>query len=94
MNGFGSTNAFANIMARAVSAPNCPSGYRDPKAAPGSDCIPLRIVTQASPPPGYAPPGVQPVTTTPESKTGLYIGLGLAAVVVVGGAYLLFGRPD
>ena len=44
-----------------------------------------------TPPPGYAAPlpaGVQ--QPTPESKTGLYIGLGLAALVVAGGVYFLF----
>lgn len=48
---------------------------------------------QFAPVPGYAPPGVEDMPPpTPESKTGLYIGLGIGAVVLIGGAYLLFGK--
>jgi LPXTG-motif cell wall-anchored protein len=49
---------------------------------------------------GRRPPGTAPApaplpnlpATTPESKTGLYVGIGLAALVVIGGGYLLFRR--
>ena len=46
----------------------------------------------------YAPEGYRPPLppgaegTTPESKAGLYLGIGLSALVLIGGGYLLFVR--
>lgn len=46
-----------------------------------------------APPPGYTPTLPDGVSTaTPESKTGLYVGLGLAALIVGGGIYFIFVR--
>jgi hypothetical protein len=57
----------------------------------------IRPQGYAPPPPALAPQGYQPPLPPglpppreAESKTGLYIGLGIGAVVLIGGGYLLF----
>lgn len=48
--------------------------------------------TVYTPPEGYTPPGTENAAVKPESKGLLYIGLGVAALVLGAGAVLLFSE--
>ncbi len=90
MRHLGALSPAAHIVAQAQDDSSCASGKR--ATVPGHElCISPADVARYGVPPGYTPPGVEP-GYAPESKTGLYVGLGVGAVVIVGGLFLLFGR--
>ena len=92
MNHLGALSISARIVSRASDDASCPSGKRaSAQDDPQRRCLAPSTVNYVAPPPGYAPPGVQ-TDYTPESKVGLYVGVGIGAVVVIGGLYMLFGR--
>lgn len=58
----------------------------------GADPNAWRKPMPVVPPDGYVPPTMTDYQATPESKTGLYIGIAAAVLVVAGGAFLFFTR--
>ena len=66
-----------------------------PVRAPGKYNMSANIPASAMvAPANYTPPTPSVVTSTPESKTWLYVGLGVGALVLVGGAFLIFGEKS